>query len=97
MGCVSRVRDGKVYIATFGEFMTPDGGSSIDITVHIPIGVRVEHSNAYEMNRDDELTSSRLRRRESDGMFAAEGSDEVWSLVADEPDAEAAAQHRIRR
>jgi len=94
MGCVSRVDGGKVYIATFGEAMTPGGGRSIALTVHIPIGVRVEHSDADEMNRSARVASSPLRQRESDGMFATEGSDEVWTLVADEPDAEAAAQQR---
>lgn len=86
MGCVTCVRDSKVHIASFGEFMSPEGGGRIELTVHVPKGVRVERSDTFEIHFSN-----------SDGKFTAEGSDDIWSLVSDEPDAQAAARYEHSR
>jgi hypothetical protein len=42
MGCATKVEDGKVTLATYGEFSTKEGGSEMKLFLRVPAGLVVE-------------------------------------------------------
>jgi hypothetical protein len=98
MGCAWLSKNGKLFLATFGEFLSGgDGGRTIELTVAVPEGIHVERDDRYEMVRTSDLSahSSKLREHISDGevWYSPKGSDEKWLSIDDEPCPERAAQH----
>ena len=88
MGCAWRSQDGKLYLATFGEFLTPgSGGRTIKLTVAVPDGIDVERNDHYEMSRTGRVMRSQLERHSDEGgvWYSFKDSSEKWTPIRDEP------------
>jgi len=101
MGCAWRSDAGKLYLATFGESLCPEGGQTIDLTVTVPKGIHVDRDDTYEMSRSlkHRVTSSKLRRRRENERtwYSAKDRNQKWMPIPDVPNPKRAAQQEHAR
>ncbi len=89
MGCACLASDGKLRIATYGEFVCGEGSRAIQLTIRVPQGVRVEKDNREkELQRGQEVTGSplELHQEGKETWCALEGSKQRWTPIPSEPD-----------
>ncbi len=68
MGCATRVEDGKVTLATYGEFSTKEGGAGMKLLLRVPPGVIVDS----QPNLSGEKSAG---QRQQEGAYLTKESD----------------------
>ena len=68
MGCAVKSEDGKVTLATYGEFSTKEGGSHMKVLVRVPAGLAVETQKGLSGPKSD-------AQRKQEGAYLTKESD----------------------
>jgi hypothetical protein len=97
MGCACLESAGMLRIAKYGEFSCSDGRRTVELTIRVPQGVRVEKgSPELELQKSQPVASSPLEMHQEgkETWCALEGSTQRWIPVPGEPDQETFALRR---